>query len=107
MNKYQEDLLVRIKARVAARCEEQGLEAGGLLRYIEYGIQPGSFLTAVLEDTLVRAAVCADDRNQRLLLDWATVMYNDVPQDARGSRENVTQWMEHNGFRGLIENGNE
>ena len=39
--------------------------AAGMRRYIEYGIAPGSFMTAILCNDLMEAAQRADDTNRR------------------------------------------
>ena len=96
-----EELIIKIRDKITESCASRKLDGGGLARYIEHGIGPGGFLTAVLEDSLVEAASRADDQNQRRLFDWAYIMYNDVPWDARGSRENVRAWMAHGGMRGI------
>jgi hypothetical protein len=98
-------LIERVNSRIRARCAQYGLSdyAGGVVRYVEQGLQPGGFLTAVLEDSLKEAAMQADDVNQTKLFEWACVMYNDVPMDARGSKEKVAKWIAHGGMRGLME----
>lgn len=65
--------------------------------YIENGIKPGSFLTAVLENNLVKAYCYADGINLLAMHDWATWLYNDVPGNAWGSRNKVEAWL--TGFR--------
>ena len=102
MNEEQERLIQRIKERVKKRCDEYGLEADTLLNYIEHGWEPGGFLMAVLEDRLTESFCRADGWNQQRMLGWATVMYNDVPRDARGSKEHVGRWIAHRGLRGLM-----
>ena len=69
---------------------------------IEHGWEPGGFLMAVLEDRLTESFCRADGWNQQRMLGWATVMYNDVPRDARGSKEHVGRWIAHRGLRGLM-----
>jgi hypothetical protein len=94
-------LIEKVTQRITKRCEYHGLESYSLIAYITHGLPPGGFLTAVLEDKLVEAASRADDFNKHHLYEWASVMYNDVPLPARGSRENVTKWLRHRGLRGL------
>ena len=64
-------------------------DAGCIERYIFDRIEPGGFVFAVLSNELVWAAEKADFTNQRLLFEWASLMYNGVPMGLRGSREIV------------------
>lgn len=64
----------------------------GLMNYLEHGIEPGSFLDAVLRNKLVEAFACADHINLAAMFGWATLMHRFVPITARG--EHVDQWME-------------
>ena len=36
---------------------------GGIIRYLQHGIKPGSFLTAILQNDLEMATLCASDVN--------------------------------------------
>ena len=67
---------------------------GGLERYVEHHIKPGSFLMAVLENNFVLAAGRADDINQRYLMAWADTLYNDLPGTCWGSPEKVQSWLD-------------
>lgn len=62
----------------------------GLARWVLYGIRPGDFLTAVLENKLVDSYALADDANTECMRAWANIMYNHVPSEAR--RENMKTW---------------
>ena len=64
-----------------------------VILYVDHGIPPGGFLRAVLENNLTEAAAQADEINKHHLYDWACVMYNEIPQIARGSREMVDRWL--------------
>ena len=66
---------------------------GGLIRYLEEGIKPGSFLTAVLENKLVEAYSRADSINTECMREWVELLYNELPLEAWGSPEKVTKWM--------------
>lgn len=96
-----------VLAKLTAICESRGLDAGGLVRYVEHGILPGSFLTAVLEDKLVESAMCADDNNLPRLHMWADIMYNAVPRAARGSHGVVAEWSKGGGLRGIQQSHDE
>ena len=62
--------------------------------YLEKGYTPGSFLRAVLCNSLTESAAQADDINRYCLYDWARFMYNEVPLIARGSPEIVNAYLE-------------
>lgn len=62
---------------------------GGLIRYLELGIPPGGFLTAVLENNLFEAFGRADQTNQRALFGIVSWIYNNAPHDSHGSPEQV------------------
>lgn len=64
-------------------------------RYLEQGIPGGSFLMAVVENDLIRAAACADDVNRHLLFEWAGWFYNYAPAGSYGSRESADHWMKY------------
>lgn len=66
----------------------------GLRRYLELGIMPGDFLTAVLENDLKGAVSHADLVNQRMLAQYVTYLYNFAPRDCWGSPERVKKWIE-------------
>jgi len=63
----------------------------GLMLYLEHGVEPGSFLDAVLRNDLVGAFTRADELNQHAMRGWAELMYWHIPMSARGV--NVDQWM--------------
>lgn len=63
-------------------------------RYIEHGIPPGDFLTAVICNDLKGAFVHADGTNQQMLKDWVIFFYNEIPHAAWGSRNRMQAWME-------------
>lgn len=91
----------RFSTAIKNSCDEYGLEAGSLQRYVDQGIEPGGFLRAVLENDFMEAAGRADDFNQRHLHDWARVIYNDVPSGCHGSREAVAEWIKAGGLVGM------
>ena len=71
---------------------------GGLRRYIENGIKPGSFLSAVLSNNLRDAVEYADDTNYRRIPDYIQFLYNYAPAGSWGSVKNFYSWMEHKGL---------
>jgi hypothetical protein len=64
----------------------------GMQLWIERGIYPGSFLTAVLNNDLMGACIAADHLNQSLLYDYAKWLVNHAPSRCYGSRVNVVAW---------------
>ena len=70
-----------------------GSLAPGMERYIEHGIQPGSFLTAVLCNNLKESFAQADDFNQQLMFEIVSWMYNEAPLMCWGSPARVRKWI--------------
>lgn len=64
----------------------------GMKLYLERGIEPGSFLEAVLSNDLRAACECADHINQRRLFDIVSWLYNEAPAGSWGSPENFNHW---------------
>jgi hypothetical protein len=67
-------------------------------RYVQYGIMPGGFLTAVLENDLFEAVGRADAYNLATLADICRYVYNDMPSSCWGSPEKVDRYV-----RALVE----
>ena len=65
----------------------------GLLRYIEQGILPGSFLQAVLRNDFREAVTHADDLNLLNLRAYSVYLYNEAPGVCYGSPEKVAAWV--------------
>jgi hypothetical protein len=79
----------------AAKALKRGIPdymAVGLERWIEYGKNPGSFLTAVLTNDLREACLTADDTNRDLLWNYIAFLYEDAPYNCWGSSEKVKAW---------------
>jgi hypothetical protein len=66
--------------------------ADGIRLYLEEGIPPGSFLTAVLSNDLMEAAARADVANRCALFEWARWLHNEAPIGSYGSRKAVIAW---------------
>ncbi len=66
---------------------------GALERYLNHGIMPGSFLTAVLENDLKEAFGRADIDNEANMKNIVGYMYNNFPSNAWGSKEKVRQYL--------------
>lgn len=72
----------------------------GLIDYVEKGVPPGGFLTAVLENDLVGACGKADLNNLKAIPAYAGYLYNKVPSGCWGSPEKVTAWIKAGGLEG-------
>lgn len=66
---------------------------GGFDRYVESGIEPGSFLRAVLENDLMNAVARADMFNVRKLDKICEYMKFYMPYDCWGNKEKVERWL--------------
>ena len=67
---------------------------GAILRYIEQGLPPGPFLTAVIDNDLRAAVSYADDENMANLPAFvAYFVYNEPPSGCWGSSENRRAWL--------------
>jgi len=67
---------------------------GGLQRYIEQGIKPGDFLTAVLENDLMEAMGRGDLASLAGLFGLCGWLYNEAPAACHGSEAKVRKWIE-------------
>lgn len=74
----------------------------GIRLYVERGILPGSFLTAVFENDFMQACACADQNNQRCLWHYGAMLYS-VPMNCKGDIEAVMRWVEMGGIRGSFD----
>jgi len=79
-------------------CEIPDHMTGAIGRYIEHGILPGSFLTAVLENNLIEAVGRADSVNVHELPAYVGYLYNEAPADCYGSKELVSAWVSKKAF---------
>lgn len=71
----------------------EGLRDGVKL-YIEDGIKPGSFLTAVVCNDLKESFGRADENSIRRMFDIVSFFYNEVPLNCWGSKKNMETWMQ-------------
>lgn len=65
----------------------------GLVLYLTHGIQPGSFLLAVLTNDLFAAMNRADEESREGLYRLCVFIWNDVPASAWGTKAKVSDWM--------------
>ena len=72
----------------------------GTQLWVEHGIMPGGFLTAVLENDLVGAFGKADLENRASMYIWCQWLFNEAPAGCWGSREQVTDWSQRGGLEG-------
>jgi hypothetical protein len=75
----------------------------GLIWYILYGIPPGGFLQAVIQNDLKMSFAKADHINQSRMFNIVNWMYNNAPHTCWGSSEACKEWIEHRGTLGTIE----
>ena len=61
--------------------------------YVSERIQPGGFLTALLENNLAQAVGRADHINIELIPIYCSYMYNEMPSNSWGSPEIVTKYL--------------
>ena len=61
--------------------------------YIEDGLPPGGFLTAVICNDLAEAFGRADDINRARLSTIIGWFYTEAPSDSWGSREVMNKWL--------------
>lgn len=74
-----------------------------MLRWIEQGVYPGGFLTAVLENNLCEAVARADHINIDKLPDYVRYLYNNAPRGCWGNPDSVRAWHREGGLmRGLV-----
>ena len=67
---------------------------GGVKRYIEEGVPPGGFLTAVITNNLRLAIGHADPTSLAALTDIVRFFHNESPSDCWGTPEKMKLWME-------------
>ena len=67
--------------------QENPRMVAGIKRYVEHGIRPGDFLTALFSNDLTRTFSHADEKNYPLVGEWVRWMYNEMPSNMVGSQE--------------------
>lgn len=78
-----------------------------LFRYVVYGLQPGHFLTSVLQNRFCEAVFYADGNNRLLLLEWARWVYNELPITIWETPEKVKNWIKKGGMVGFYRESGE
>jgi hypothetical protein len=74
---------------------------GGLQMYINDGIPPGDFLTAVICNDLSAAIGRADNVNIRNMPAYVNFFYNYAPSNCWGSKKMFKSWVKTGGLNGL------
>ena len=64
-----------------------------LARYVCLHIQPGHFLMALLANDFMEVMARGDSENIAALRSYATLLYNHVPVECYGSRQQVKAWL--------------
>ena len=77
---------------------------GGVIRYVERGLPPGHFLSAIFSNDLMEAASRADSENGRLFMDYAKLIHNQCPGDCWGDAKQVRAWIARGGILGNDKN---
>ena len=67
----------------------------GIERYVNHGIPPGSFLTAIICNDLSEAVANADVLNMGLIPVYTAWFYNEAPSTCWGSLEKMNAWMHY------------
>lgn len=89
------------------RLDKTGMEIipahmrGAMERYLSHGLEPGSFLTAVLCNDLSGAFLAADHINRERIGDFMAYLWWNAPSQAWGSRDKYIQWVNQGGLNGL------
>lgn len=63
-----------------------------LRNYEDYGISPGGFLSALLQDNLIEAAKLADQTSLNTLGAVVDYMFNEMDHECYGSKEKYQEW---------------
>ena len=74
---------------------------GGMERYIDHGIVPGSFLWACIANDFIGAVCGADsETTTEQLRNVAHFLHNETPTESHGSRQRLEAWAESGGLEG-------
>lgn len=74
-------------------------QAQDLREYVEDGRPTNHFLTALLENDLMRCVGRADARSKEALEDYVMWLQSYAPAPSFGSPERVAAWIAHRGLR--------
>ena len=65
----------------------------GIERYVEHGINPGHFLTAIITNDLRETIGRADDENLQNIPAYVDYFYDNTPASCWGSPEQMGAWV--------------
>lgn len=88
---------MRNEAWYRAKLQQAGVPEymhDGYVLYLLHGLEPGSFMTAVLGNDLREACGRADEENRRALYQHVAFLYNYAPSACWGSYEHVRSWLQ-------------
>ena len=74
------------------RCQIPERMRPGILRWIEEGIKPGEFLSAIITNDLQETFARADDENIFRIHSYIRFFYNHTPSGCWGSIERAKEW---------------
>lgn len=74
---------------------------GGIIRYVERGIEPGTFLYSMLRGEIARAKMSADPANLACWSQWQTFLEAHLVPDCHGTPLKVSAWMKMKGLSGF------
>ena len=86
---------MELSAEKKAKMFEYGIPEhmhGGIIRYYENGIPPGSFLSAVINNDLKEACGRADSTNKHCLFNYIMWFYNEAPIGSWGHPSATSEW---------------
>lgn len=66
----------------------------GIINWVVYGIRPGGFLNAIIENDLMDAVGKADPTNYTNIRALVGFFYNETPHVCHGSVEKAKRWEE-------------
>ena len=72
----------------------------GLVRYLLFGILPGSFTRAIISNDYFEACRRADDANRTMLFGYAMFFVNYAPGGCYGSAAHMAEWAKQGGMLG-------
>ena len=67
--------------------------------YLQHGIEPGGFLTALFSDKLTDTVQYADETNVKFLVEWTLFVFWEMPFEVVGSKEKVQAHIEKGGYQ--------
>ena len=69
--------------------------------FVKYGLPPGGFVEAVLENNLTEAFGRADMGNRLSLWNICNYVYNEIPSNCHGNPQKVNEWINRGGLEGM------